>query len=64
LVLPLGVEATVDYAGTQGTNPGLDQINVTIPQSLAGTGNVPVLLSVGGMTSLNVTIVGVRLRRR
>ena len=54
----------MDYAGTQGTNPGLDQINVTIPQSLAGMGNVPVLLSVGGMTSLNVTIVGVRLRRR
>jgi len=48
--------ATVLYAGAQGTWPGLDRINVVIPQSLAGSGTVPVVVSAGGMTSNTVNI--------
>jgi uncharacterized protein (TIGR03437 family) len=53
-----GVASNVLYAGPQGTWPGLNQINVTIPQSLAGKGSVPVVLGAGGGTSntVNVTI--------
>jgi uncharacterized protein (TIGR03437 family) len=53
-----GAPATVSYAGPQGTYPGLDQINVVIPASLGGRGNVPIVLSAGGMTAntVNVTI--------
>jgi uncharacterized protein (TIGR03437 family) len=48
----------VQYAGPGGGFPGLDQINVVIPQSLAGNGSVPIMVSTGGMTSntVNVTI--------
>jgi uncharacterized protein (TIGR03437 family) len=50
--------ATVLYAGPQGTYPGVDQVNVVIPQSLAGSGSVPVAVSIGGVTSntVNITI--------
>jgi uncharacterized protein (TIGR03437 family) len=53
-----GLDATVLYAGPQGAYPGVDQVNVVIPQSLTGAGNVPVVLSAGGVTSntVNVTI--------
>jgi uncharacterized protein (TIGR03437 family) len=49
---------TVLYAGPQGTWPGLDQINVLIPKSIEGAGNVSVVLSVAGMTAntVNCTI--------
>jgi uncharacterized protein (TIGR03437 family) len=49
---------TVLYAGPQGTWPGLDQINVVIPKSLEGSGNVSVVLSDAGMTAntVNITI--------
>ena len=49
---------TVQYVGPQGTWPGLDQINVLIPKSLEGAGNVSVVLSVAGMTAntVNFTI--------
>jgi fibronectin-binding autotransporter adhesin len=52
------VAGTVQYAGPGGGFPGLDQINVVIPQSLAGKGSVPVVVSAGGMTSnkVNITI--------
>lgn len=36
----------VQYAGAQSTYPGLDQINVAIPQSLNGAGKVSLTLSV------------------
>jgi uncharacterized protein (TIGR03437 family) len=42
-----GVNATVTYAGKQGADTGLDQVNILIPNSLAGKGNVLVQLSVG-----------------
>lgn len=53
-----GVTANVLYAGPEGYYPGVDQINVVIPQSLAGSGNVAVVLSDGGLTSntVNVTV--------
>jgi len=49
---------TVQYVGPQGTWPGLDQINVLVPKSLEGAGNVSVVLSVAGMTAntVNFTI--------
>ena len=49
---------TVQYVGPQGTWPGLDQVNVLIPKSLEGAGNVSVVLSVAGMTAntVNFTI--------
>jgi uncharacterized protein (TIGR03437 family) len=53
-----GATATVQQVGPEGAWPGLDQINVLIPQSLAGRGNVPIILSAGGMiaNTVNVTI--------
>lgn len=45
---------TVLYVGPQGTWPGLDQINVLIPKSLDGAGNISVVLSVAGMTANKV----------
>jgi uncharacterized protein (TIGR03437 family) len=53
-----GQTATVLYAGPEGVYPGVDQVNVVIPQSLAGAGNVPIVVSAGGLTSntVNVTI--------
>ncbi len=43
-----GVEAPVLYAGEQGGFAGLDQINLEIPRSLAGSGVVDVVLIVDG----------------
>ncbi len=39
-----GVDTPVSYAGAQGL-AGLDQINVALPRSLAGRGEVDVILS-------------------
>jgi uncharacterized protein (TIGR03437 family) len=43
-----GVNVPVAYSGTQGFFTGLDQVNVQLPASLAGRGDVPVILSVAG----------------
>ena len=52
------VSGTVLYAGPQGSFIGVDQINVEIPLSLAGSGNIPVVLTAQGQTSntVNITI--------
>ena len=50
-----GVAAPVSFAGAQGSI-GLDQINIQIPNSLRGRGDVPVLLTVDGETSNPVTL--------
>ena len=42
-----GLEATVVYAGAQGSYGGLDQFNVRIPPSLAGRGKVEVVVTAG-----------------
>jgi uncharacterized protein (TIGR03437 family) len=49
-----GVAITPAYAGVQPTTPGLDQINVDLPRSLAGRGKVNVTVTIDGKTS-NVT---------
>lgn len=52
-----GVDLPVLFAGAQGA-PGLDQVNVELPASLRGRGEVPVLLTVDGKTAniVNLTI--------
>ena len=42
-----GVPATVAYAGAQTQYAGLDQVNLYVPRSLAGAGEVPVVLDCG-----------------
>jgi uncharacterized protein (TIGR03437 family) len=44
------------YAGAQGQYAGLDQINVQLPHSLAGSGTVNVVVTVEGDTANTVTI--------
>jgi len=51
-----GANAMVQFAGTQGTFVGLDQVNVQIPASLAGSGQVMIALSVDGQAANLVTI--------
>jgi uncharacterized protein (TIGR03437 family) len=51
-----GVSAPVLYAGPQGTYPGLDQVNVALPLTLHGVGEVDVVLTVDGQTSNTVRI--------
>lgn len=41
-----GTNAEVSYAGAQGDFVGLDQVNVLVPRSLSGRGEVEVLLTV------------------
>jgi uncharacterized protein (TIGR03437 family) len=52
-----GVNAPVVYAGAQGSFPGLDQVNVLLPASLAGKGTVEVQLTAGGVAANPVQIV-------
>ncbi|MDQ3009873.1 MAG: hypothetical protein M3X11_04125, partial [Acidobacteriota bacterium] len=54
-----GVNAETSYAGLQGDYAGLDQLNVRLPRSLAGRGEVDVVLSVDG-TAANVVRVSVK----
>jgi uncharacterized protein (TIGR03437 family) len=51
-----GVEARVDYAGEQCCSVGLDQVNVLVPRSLAGRGEVTVELGVEGQVANTVTV--------
>ncbi len=46
-----GVDCEVLYVGPQGTYPGLDQINVRLPRSLAGRGSVTAELIIDGRRS-------------
>jgi uncharacterized protein (TIGR03437 family) len=46
-----GTQGVVTYSGAQGTEAGLDQINVLVPQSLAGSGEVAVVLTADGVNS-------------
>ena len=49
----------VEYAGPQAQFPGLDQINVKLPGSLRGQGEVDLTLSVDGIAS-NTARIGIR----
>lgn len=51
-----GTTAGVSYAGAQGSFIGLDQANILIPSSLAGRGEVNVVLTVDGKSANPVTI--------
>jgi uncharacterized protein (TIGR03437 family) len=46
-----GVPVDVLYAGEQGTFSGLDQINLRLPNSLAGRGEVDVVMKVDGIAA-------------
>jgi uncharacterized protein (TIGR03437 family) len=51
-----GVDAPVEYAGPVAGFTGLDQVNVRVPRSLMGRGEVNVQLTVGGRTANTVTV--------
>jgi uncharacterized protein (TIGR03437 family) len=52
-----GVPVTVVFSGAAPCCLGLDQINVQLPDSLAGAGRVPVVVSQGGVASNTVQVV-------
>ena len=51
-----GVPTIVAYAGAQPQYDGLDQVNVYVSRNLAGAGEVPVVLTVDGVTANVVTV--------
>ena len=51
-----GVPAPVFYAGAQGYFAGLDQVNVQVPPSLRGKGQVELVMIVAGKTANKVVI--------
>jgi uncharacterized protein (TIGR03437 family) len=51
-----GVDAPVAFAGAQGEFAGLDQINLQLPASLRGRGDVAIILTVDGVTTNSVNI--------
>jgi hypothetical protein len=51
-----GQDVPLLYAGPAGHFPGLDQLSVKVPRSLAGSGNVEVELSVDGRAANTVNI--------
>jgi uncharacterized protein (TIGR03437 family) len=48
--------ASVVFAGPQGSTPGLDQTNILLPHALAGSGNVAVVLTAGGIVANRVFV--------
>jgi uncharacterized protein (TIGR03437 family) len=51
-----GIGATASFAGAQGGFAGLDQANVLLPRSLAGRGEVNLVLSVDGKAANTVKL--------
>ncbi len=51
-----GLPVEVLYAGPQGGLPGLDQLNLRLPKSLAGRGEVDVVLTVEGKQANRVKV--------
>ena len=51
-----GIDAPVLFAGAQGQFLGLDQLNVQLPSSLRGKGDVSVVFTIDGQTTNPVTI--------
>lgn len=49
-----GINATVSYAGAQGTYPGLDQYNIAVPASLIGKGKAAIVVTAAGLPSNTV----------
>ena len=50
------VSFTATYAGPQSQFPGLDQVNIPLATSLAGTGRVSFAFDWGGQQNLYITI--------
>ncbi len=51
-----GTNVPVSYAGPQPSFEGLDQVNLSLPLSLSGSGAVNIVLTVDGQTANVVTI--------
>jgi uncharacterized protein (TIGR03437 family) len=51
-----GTSVTVTYAGPAGADTGLDEVNILLPASLAGKGNVNVQVTAGGVAANPVQI--------
>lgn len=51
-----GTAAPVSFAGAQGDFIGLDQVNIELPRSLAGRGELDVVLTVDGQTANTVRV--------
>lgn len=51
-----GMPVEVLYAGSQGALQGLDQVNLRLPKSLAGRGEMDVILKVDGWTANAVRV--------
>ncbi|MGH9768337.1 MAG: SBBP repeat-containing protein [Blastocatellia bacterium] len=51
-----GINLPAIFAGAQGGFVGQDQVNVRLSRSLAGRGNVPVVLTVDGQLSNQLTV--------
>ena len=51
-----GVVSEVLYAAAQSEFAGLDQVNVRVPRSLAGRGEVPIVVTAGGKQTNVVTV--------
>ena len=51
-----GVDAPVEYAGPVAGLTGLDQVNLRVPRSLAGRGEVDIILTVDGKTANTVKV--------
>ena len=54
-----GVDAPVSYAGSQDFYVGLDQVNLLLPRTLIGRGDVDIVLIVDGQPA-NTVVVNVR----
>ena len=52
-----GTPLSVTSAGPTGLYPGLDQITVTLPNSLAGSGSATISSTLGGIAANNVTVL-------
>ena len=52
-----GISVSPAFVGKQGTEPGLDQVNVLLPRSLAGRGEVPIEMTVDGVKANTVKII-------
>ncbi len=50
------VDAEVQYAGPQSEYPGLDQVNVKLPRTLAGRGKLEILLTADGKAANTVEV--------
>jgi uncharacterized protein (TIGR03437 family) len=51
-----GMEVPVTFAGAQPDFPGLDQVNILLPPSLAGSGSVNIVLTAFGIESNTVSV--------